>query len=201
MKQVITIILLGAMSFGLNGQTKDVTAFSRSYELESQEKYDESIQTLEAISEKDYTVHIRLGWLYYSKGEFIQSKTHYNLALKISNQSIEGYLGLAYPVAAMGNWKELTEVYQKILAIDPQNYTANYRLAYLYHYTLKDDEKALKYITKLQKLYPFDGDVSYLLASIHVKLGNITEAKEAILVALKYNPTSSSAKSLYESVK
>lgn len=199
MKGLVTAGLIIAGLF-LNAQNS-VTAFSNSYVQESNGKYTEAIESLRKLGEDSYSVNLRLGWLYYSAGEYIKSKAHYEKAMNQEKSSIEAILGMAYPISAMGNWNDVLSLYEKGLKIDSKNVTLQYRIAYVKHYYMKDYSGALGFIKEVKKYQPFDFDTNYLLSSIHLALGNIEEAKIAAIECLNYNPSSQVAKALYDSVK
>lgn len=115
--------------------------------------------------------------------------------------SIEAILGMAYPVSAMGNWSDVIALYESGLKIDPNNVTLKYRIAYVKHYYLKDYSGALGFAQEVHEVQPFDFNTNYLLAVIHIALGNIEQARVSAIECLKYNPSSQAAKALYDSVK
>lgn len=199
MKGLITAGLLVA-GMVLSAQNS-VDAFSNSYVQESNGKYTEAIETLQKLGEDSYAVNLRLGWLYYSAGEYIKSKAHYQKAMDQEKSSIEAILGIAYPVSAMGNWNDVLALYENGLKIDPKNVTLKYRIAYVKHYYLKDYSGALRFASEAHEAQPFDFDTNYLLAAIHIALGNIEQARISAIECLKYNPSSQAAKALYDSVK
>ncbi len=104
-------------------------------------------------------------------------------------KSIEAKLGYAYPTGALENWEDIIKTYNSILNIDPNNYTANSRLAYIF-YVRKAFEKANNYAKKVSEQYPFDYNNNLLLGKINVSLGKVTLAKFYLTKALLYNPTS-----------
>lgn len=199
MKGLITAGLLVAGMI-LNAQSS-VEAFSNSYVQESNGKYTQAIEALQKLEEDSYAVNLRLGWLYYSSGEHIKSKAHYQKAMDQEKSSIEAILGMAYPVSAMGNWSDVIALYESGLKIDPNNVTLKYRIAYVKHYYLKDYSGALGFAQEAHEVQPFDFNTNYLLAAIHIALGNIEQARVSAIECLKYNPSSQAATALYDSVK
>lgn len=200
-----TIILFSiVLSFCAFSKAQDVTidAFSASYSYESNMQYGKAIGEIQKVYNADsYSMNLRLGWLYYMNKDYIKSEAHYMRAIRLQPKSIEARLGLAYPIAVLEKWEQAVENYEEILNVCPYNSVANYRLSYIYYYHLKDNNKALKHIEKAVEVYPFDFNSNYLMALVHVKLGNLMEAKQAILKALQYDPTSVDAKTIYETVK
>lgn len=198
------ILLLFLQVFLTEGysQTDTVSVFSRSYVYESNKDYSKAIETLMTVyNGANYTVNLRLGWLWYLKGDYTKSQMYYKNAIAAEPKSIEARLGYVYPAAALENWTDVSGVYKEILNIDPENAVANYRLAYISHYITRDNVSALNYIGRVLKYYPFDFDANYLLSAIQTSLGNIREAKLAAQRALQYNPQSKEAQKLYDGLK
>lgn len=200
-KLILFMFLQLLMTEGYS-QTDTVSVFSRSYVYESNKDYSKAIEALMAVySNGNYTVNLRLGWLWYLKGDYAKSQMYYKNAIAAETKSIEARLGYVYPAAALENWTDVSGVYKEILNIDPGNVVANYRLAYISHYITRDNVSALNYVGRVLKFYPFDFDANYLLAAIQTSLGNIREAKLAAQRALQYNPQSKEAQKLYDGLK
>jgi len=168
-------------------------AFSTSYTQETAGDYTNAIATLKKVyDESSYEINARLGWLNYMAGLFSESTTYYSKAITLMPYSIEARLGYALPASAMGNWDLVINKYFEILKIDPNNYTANYRLGMLY-YGKKDYEKSIKYFEKIANMYPFDYDAIQMYAWSNYQLGKLREAKVLFNKTLLIRPGDSSA--------
>lgn len=191
MKKLLLLLSLYAIGFNVvNAQEKLRKAFSDSYTLEANEKYADAISALENVySDSNYILNFRLGWLYYSKGDYIKSKSYYLRAINLNPNGIEARFGYIYPLAALENWDEVIGVYQEILKIDPNNTTALYRLGYIY-FLRNEWAIAKNYLSKVTRLYPFDYDSNVLLGQCELKQGNIESAKKYYQTALLYYPDS-----------
>lgn len=188
-KQTILFVTL-ILSIKAQGQdaTAIITAFSKSYELEYAQKYNEAIAPIQKIYAADsYEINLRLGWLTYESGDYQKSISFYKKAIELKPKSVEAMLGLVYPVSSMGNWDEVITIYEKILKVDPSNYTVNYRMSLIW-YNRKKNNNALMYSKILAELFPFDYENNLLLGKINIGLGNILEAKICLNKALLYNP-------------
>lgn len=201
-KKIALFIILQSVAVAGFAQVDTVAAFSKSYSYEGSKDYSKAIESLSGIYNVNaYSLNLRLGWLWYLKGDYAKSQIHYKNAITSEPKSIEARLGYVYPVAAMENWNEVVTTYNEILTIDPENSIANYRLASIFHYIKKDYMSALSYVNRVRKYYPFDFDANYLAGLIQLSLGNIVEAKLATQRALQYNPQSKEALRLMESLK
>jgi tetratricopeptide (TPR) repeat protein len=137
-------------------------------------------------------VNLRLGWLHYNAGLYKESMTYYQTAINLMPVSIEARLGYVYPAAAFGNMTEVINQYTKILEIDPQNSTANYRMGYIY-YDKKDYATAYKYFEKVVNLYPFGYDGLLMFAWTNFQLGKTREAQVLFNKVLLTSPGDKSA--------
>ncbi len=137
-------------------------------------------------------MNLRLGWLDYQAGLFLESRSFYNKAVSLRPMAVEARYGLVLPLAALGNWDQLIAQYEKILEITPNNSVANYRLGAIY-YGRMEYEKAASYLEKVINLYPFDYDGVILYAWINLKMKKLREAKLLFQKALLIRPDDQSA--------
>lgn len=172
---------------------KKKDAFQKSYIQEATGEYLGAIASLkEVYDEKSYEINLRLGWLTYQSGNFLESKAYYNKTVSLMPYSLESRLGLVYPLAALGNWTEVIAQYEKILEISPNNSIVLHRLGLIY-YGKGDFESARKYFDKVVNLYPFDYDALTMLAWTYLKLNNLRESKVLFQKALLNTPNGTSA--------
>jgi tetratricopeptide (TPR) repeat protein len=174
--------------------TELINAFSQSYQLEGEGKFEEAIQALQPFpSGESYEINLRMGWLFYNKGDYFTAEKHYKAAMELMPYAIEARFGYVLPVAAMGNWTLVENTYKEILKIDPQNTLANYRLGAIY-YERKNYEQAYKHVERVVNLYPFDYDSVVLFAWINFQRGSVGKAKVLFEKALMIMPGAESAK-------
>ncbi len=200
MRKIVSLAAVVLFAFSAWSQNETVDAFTKSYEYEYNQNYTEAIGALEKIySEDRYEIYLRLGCLHYSAGNYTKSVAQYKKAIEKNPESVEAMLGIVNPLAAMGNMNEVVNYYHKILAVDPKNYTVNYRLAIIY-YEKKEFSKAKTYAQTVANLYPFDYYVNVILGKIYISLGDITQAKQVLNKALLYSPYSEEVKALLEKI-
>jgi tetratricopeptide (TPR) repeat protein len=186
-------LLLSFPLFSQNNNTAQLEAFSRSQEYEGRGNFADAISTMKGIYQEDsYEINLRLGWVTYLNGSFTESAAYYQKAIKLMPYAIEPKLGYVYPASALGNWDQVIAQYNDILAVDPQNTTANYRMGSIY-YGRKDYAKAEKYVEKVVNLYPFDHDSMLLHAWVLLKLGKLREAQVMFNKVLLNKPKDVSA--------
>lgn len=191
------IVIAIALSFQTQAQNVSdalVIAFTESYKQEAAKDYDKAIKALKVNgSDNLYEANARLGWLYYSKKDYMQSSKAYQAAMNLKPKSVEAALGYVNAEAALQNWDNVFEAYKKILGIDPNNTTANYRIALMYFYR-KDYVNAQIHLNRVLDLYPFDYDSMLLMAQTKAAAGKLTEAKAWYEKVLLYNPSDNSIK-------
>lgn len=170
-----------------------INAFKQSYSLENEGKFTEAAGELKKVYDAgSYEINLRLGWLTYKAGSFIESMDYYKKATVLKPYAIEARLGFVMPAAAAGNYKEVEEQYTSILNVDPMNTTANYWMGVIF-YNREQLDTALKYFEKVVNLFPFDYDSVIMYAWTNYKLHNLREAKVLFQKALLIKPDDSSA--------
>jgi len=198
MKKLKSIIVAGALIFisanNSFSQSISVTdAFSKSYKSESKSDFKGAIEDLNPVYTKSsYEMNLRMGWLYYKAGSYKVSESYYQVALDLKPNAIEAKFGYAYPAYALGNMNEVIAQYEKILAIDPQNTTANYQMGMI-AYDKKDYQLAYKYFDKVVTLYPFTYSALIMLAWSNYQLGKKDDATILFNRVLCLSPGDTSA--------
>jgi tetratricopeptide (TPR) repeat protein len=182
------------LSLKAQGDTKLIeNAFESSYSLETKGEYANAVSAIKAVyNENSYEINLRLGWLSYRSGMFMESSAYYQKAIRLKPYAVEAKFGFAYPASAMGNWDQVVTQYQEILKIDPQNTLANYRMGSI-AYGKNDFSAAEKFLEKVVNLYPFDYDSNILYAWTNYKLGKLREAQVLFHKVLLIKPKDSSA--------
>ncbi len=194
MKKVFFTFILSAVILSAEAQTGNLTTvFSQSYQQETVADYAGAIKLLKNVyDEKSYEINLRLGWLNYEAGLFTESQAYYEKAIMLMPYSIEAKLGYVYPAAALGNWDKVTAQYLKVLEIDPQNTSVNYKLGNIY-YGKKDYTNAYKHLEKVVNLYPFGYDALIMYAWSNYQTGKTREAKVLFNKVLLVSPGDKSA--------
>lgn len=200
-----SIIMAALALFTLAGYAQNYTkmreAFKESYTLENEGDYSGAIDKVKEVFDEDsYEVNLRLGWLNYNAGMYTESASFYRRAISMMPYSIEAKFGLALPVYAQGNVKEVIRIYMDVLKIDSKNYTANYRLGSIY-YGREDYTTAYSFLEKLVNMYPFDYDALHMFGWTNYRLGKMREAKVLFNKALMNQPNDDSAKKGLEMIK
>ncbi len=199
MKKLILVIAVAFTTSIIHAQEisdKQTSAFTSSYTAEATKDYDKAIGALKVAgiyNERSYEINLRLGWLYYEKGDYPNSEVYYKLACIANSNSIEALLGYVYPTLAVQNWAAVFETYQKILTLDPNHSLINYRIALMYFYK-KEYANTEKHLKKVLDHYPFDFDCLLLMAQTKVATGKLSEAKSYYLHAQLYSPSNEEIK-------
>ncbi len=196
MKNILIILFL--ITFGPLSVAQDYTkwqaAFEKSYALEKRQDFKGALNVLKGYyTENSYDCNIRFGWLYYNLGDFPKSKAYYKKAMEILPYSLEARFGYVLPLAGLGEWDEVINIYNSMLKLDPKNTIVNYRLGAIY-YERKNYQAAYNYLEEVINLYPNDYDSNLLFAWTNLQMGKLKEAKVLFNKVLLINPLSESAK-------
>lgn len=160
--KTITAIIVIVMAWNTMSHAEEMTyaeivsAYGKSYEHESLNKYRTAIKDIGEIYRlypDTYTVNLRLGWLYYLNKNYANALEHLEKARKVYPNSIEAPNIEILVLAARHDWVKVEELCAFVLKTDYCNTTANY----WYAYTLKKQGKhdlALKVARRMLAIYP-----------------------------------------------
>ncbi len=206
MKKIILVTLILLMTNMLANRfifsSSVAEVYQESYSAESNGDYDSAIKWMKKLlkNNADYFCYLRLGWLYYAEGKYKYSTAYYSKAVKINSYSIQARSGLMLSYMANLDWDNAKTIGMHILKIDPRNYYALSRLAYV-NYNIGKYSIAIKYYNEVLKYYPDDLDMLSGLGWSYSKMGNKKKAKSLFEKVLTYNSAHVSAGQGYEEVK
>lgn len=200
MKMYANLVLISALALPGVAIAKNSdaisAAFSKSYQFEYAQNYNDAIKSLTAVLDsnpKEYSIHARLGWVYYLAGNYANSSKHYQTAVKLSPKAIEPKLGLMLTQLAQEKYRDAEQTGNQIVKTDTYNYLANLRLCY----ALKGQQKydsALAIITKMNELYPTDVGLMVELGNLYSLTNNGNKATAVFKEVLILDPENYSAK-------
>lgn len=190
--KIILISLFISTGISVNAQSLE-KAFAKSYTLESARNYEGATnELLNVYDKKSYPLNIRLAWLYYLSKEYPKSSEYYDNCIKLKPLSIEALLGKTYPESVLGNWDKVISLYNQVLDLAPNNYTANLNLGQIYLNNAKYSD-AEPHFKLLLSQYPFTYDIIINSAWNNFYLGKLREAKVLFNTALLLYPNNKSA--------
>jgi len=196
MKKIIFAFVIALLITVVSVRAQDDpvrAAFSTSYALEKNADYIDAIAQLKKVyDEKSYEINLRLGWLDYEAGYYLEAMSYYQKAINLMPFAIEPRFGFVLPATAVGDMDKVEAQYNKILEVDPQNAIANYNLG-LIAFNRKDYKTASNYFSIVVNLYPFDYYSLLKLALTDLQLGNYSKSKILFNKVLLYAPTDTSA--------
>ena len=177
MKKVIISLILVIFAYA---QDNIKLAYYKSYNYEKMLDYKDAIKTLIPIYKKypnDYTLNLRLGYLFFLNKNYNNSISHYTKASNILPYSIEPKLGLIRDYLKMGKSDNALTIANSIIKIDYYNYYGNLYL--LKALKLKNNYiQAKEVANKILTLYPTD--VLFLLEL--AKITYIDNPKDAKII-------------------
>ena len=193
---IMFFVIFSQINYATNTLYDDkLKSFNNSVTEESIGNYKEAIDELISIYsnyKEDYLINLRLGWLYYQSNDYNKSIQYYNQAVRISSGSIEAFLGLTYPYSAINKWDEVENIYDKILAKDKNNYSANLYLARIY-LNNGDYLNGKVLLEKIFENYPSDYNINLSLGWAYYYLGDKGKAQRLFTTALIASPNDSYA--------
>lgn len=193
LKKGIIIAILTVTANILFAQDALQTAFEQSYAQERVGNYTGATQTIEKqYNPKSYECTIRIAYLKYMSGLYLESIGYYQKAINLMPYAIEPRLGYVYPAAALGKWDDVVTQYTSILKIDPKNSSVNYKLGVIY-YNRKKYTQAYGLFEKVVNAYPIDYDGLLMYAWTSYRLGKLPQAKLLFKKVLLISPNDASA--------
>ena len=176
---------------------KDIRAcYYSSYRYEKTQNYEDAVKALLILHQtypKGYTVNLRLGWLYYLRGNYANSEKHYQTAIKAAPSSIEAKLGYTLPLLAQERYEDVETITKQILAADYGNYYGNLRFAFALRMQ-KKYEQVEKVVTRMLVFYPTDVSFLIELGLLRVAQGQTEAAKRLFYDVLTLDPENVTAK-------
>jgi tetratricopeptide (TPR) repeat protein len=190
---VLLVFIAGLWQIKAQNPSALQTAFDQSYMFETSAQYAKAAEIIKTVySEKSYEINLRLGWLIYKNGSYLEAASYYLKAINLMPNAIEARLGYVLPESAMGNYDKVIEQYTEILKIDPKNASVNYNMGLIY-YNRSDFKTAYKYLEIAAGMYLFDYDITLYFAWTNLKLEKYPEAKELFNRVLLISPNDASA--------
>lgn len=190
MRNVLLVVLIVMPLFAIDVNK----AYQESYRYEKMQDYKDAIKSLQPLLRtypNNYTLNLRLGWLYYLQGRYGNAIVHYQRAALVKPKSFEPKLGLARVYLAKGDNTKAFEIAIAIIKQDFYNYYANYYAASaLFVGKPKESEKIAR---KMLERYPTDILFLKILGRSLAKY-NINKAKQVYLYILILHPTDVEAK-------
>lgn len=191
------ILLILSVIISLNSHAQNskalAKAFNESLRLETELKYAQAAEPLiKNYNADNYTINVRLGWLYYQSENYLESKKYYQIATHLLPYSVEAKLGLTLPQSKLEAWDEVSDIYKSILVIDPKNSIALYNQG-LIHYNRAQYQEAFNLFEMLHNLYPTDYQALLMHAWSALRIGKAREAKVILYQLLLLYPEDASA--------
>ncbi|MFD0749934.1 tetratricopeptide repeat protein [Mucilaginibacter calamicampi] len=180
-------------AYAQSGSTALQKAFKNSYANETKQNYQAAINDITPYyADNNYETNLRLGWLYYSSKNYTAAENYYAKAVNLKPNSIEAKFGYVKPLSVLERWDKVIAQYNAIIKLDAQNTQANYWLGVI-NYNRKQYEAAIKYLSKVTTLYPFDYDGNHMLGWSYLFAGRKAEARASFEKALLIKPEDTSS--------
>ncbi len=180
----------------INKATELNDAYTKSFQYEKVGDFSNAINSMLLVQKNrpdDYTLNLRLGYLYLSSYKYANAISFYQKAHKAAPKAIPPQLGLMRIMNIQGKYAESETAGYQILQSDIYNYYGNLYLAYALRMSKKWDI-ALQVNLKMLAAYPSDKLflLEYSLLSVAQK--NTKAARQALNYLLMLDPENITAK-------
>ena len=203
MSLLVMAVLLLMITIPISAQTTDSELIYKSYRAEYEKNFTEAINMTLALEKKhsrDYFYKLRVAWLYYSTGQYIEAEKFYKKAQSVNSQSLEPLSGLMNCAYAIGLWSQVIEYGGQILQTDPLNSYALSSVAFAY-FSQKNYSSAIALYTKILKYYPADLTARGYLGWSYHYAGDDRAARTEFETLLRYSPENTTAITGLDAVK
>ncbi|WP_316736163.1 tetratricopeptide repeat protein [Pedobacter aquatilis] len=185
MKKLLVVILF-ALSLSVSAQNQSSIDKEKLFEFYQLQKYGEAAEYLRTIypnDTKDLKALTQIGYCYMMAGKTADAEQFYTSAYQIQPQNLSILFSLASIAGKRGNNNKAKSLYEEIIKIDSNNFSAYKQLA-----NLNDDVlgfKKVKYLLKANKLNPIDADVVFDLGEVYMKSNLYMMVNKILEPALK----------------
>jgi tetratricopeptide (TPR) repeat protein len=179
MKRWMMPLAMLACAAAMPAKAQNQGAFSTSYTLEYELKYDRAAEVIKGLAESGHEfARLRLGWLAYLAGRYNEALDHYNLVLRSNPNSLDGRLGLTLPLMAQKRWQDASDQIRQVLAMSPWDYTAHARLLVCQE-ALKQWSALEQHAREISAVWGSDANALVYLARARLAQNNMAGAKQA----------------------
>ncbi len=174
-------------------------AYHRSYAYERTEDYDNAIKALSLVFREypnGYTVNLRLGWLFYLKGNHANAISHYETVIRVAPYALEPKLGVLLPLLAQSRYADVEARAYQVVTVDYYSYYGNLRLAIALRLQGKL-EQAQSVVGKMLIAYPTDPLYLTELGLIQQARGLLDAAATTFQDVIVLDPENPTAKAFF----
>jgi antitoxin component YwqK of YwqJK toxin-antitoxin module len=197
-KEYIFFAILCCFFLNVSAQNKQPLINSgetlkQGFKLHDDGKYKEAIALYKQIprSDTNYSKALyELAYSSYSDSNFIASKQYAELGLKLfPDEATQWYLQIANAEDELGNTEKAIFFYDKIIAVNPNDYINWFNKGVTY-FKKKDYTEAKKSLQKCLLIYPYYASAHYYLGAISVEEGKPVQAMLSFCANLFMTPES-----------
>lgn len=183
---ILAVGLLASLTGSAWAENDIPNLFETSFGHETQGNYTAALNNVLSVLQKDkenYTATLRAGWLNYLLGKHDKAIEFYRHAVKLASGSVEAKLGIMLPYMALKQWSQAEELARTVMKVDPSNYYANSRLAWIM-YSQSRYQEALEFYRKVMRMYPSDIEMQLGIGWTYLKMGKKQEARKYFSMVL-----------------
>jgi tetratricopeptide (TPR) repeat protein len=194
-KYVLIVILIAISGISLYSQDNSKDLITTSYNAESDKNYVlalEKMKALEMQDNNDAFYKLRIGWLLYLSGKYIESLSYYQESQKL-NPSTDAKIGSVNCYVYLGLWNDAIKASSDILQSYPDNTDVLLKAGYA-AFMKRDYNQAIDYYERVLSVNPYNFEATGYLLPAYFYSGNTIEARKHYQFLKKYYPESQSVK-------
>ena len=160
-------------------------------------RYNQAIEHLNKSLEKkkEWDVYNYLSTSYMALGQFKNAMGSYNEAIKLKPGDMNIESNIAMTLTKLGKAEQAEQIWQRILARDPENFKAHYGLGRLLA-DKKQLDKAMEHFNKVLQAKPDWFEIHLMIADVYYKQKELTLAVQHLREAVRLKNDYSEAMNL-----
>lgn len=147
-------------------------------------EYEKAFKLAKKIAPWDFTVHFKLGLLYYKTGRNNEAIEEFKEAMRLNPADPSVYVNLGLVFKAQGRFKDAFDQYKKALYLDPKFAQAYSNLGVIYALA-KDYESAEDYFSRALSLDGKFDEARFNLGLLYIEMGDFERGERQLSLISK----------------
>jgi len=154
------------------------------YDLSGEEpaslaEYEKAFSLAKKIAPRDFSVHFKLGLVYYKTGRYDEAAGEFKEAVSLNPKDPATYVNLGLVFKAMGKFQDAVDQYRKALELDPKFAQAYNNLGVIYALA-QDRDSALDYFSRALLLDEKFDEARLNLGFLYLEKGDFNEGRKQL---------------------
>ncbi len=157
------------------------------YELGDTSRFVSSVQTAIELNPNFFDGFMMLGSFYSSVNDDV-ALDYFDSALEVRRDDVQALYAKAMFFQEQGRLEEAMELYEYMVALDPNNGLAWYNQGYVWLEHFEEPQAAIPFFKKTIEVFEGYDDAYYNLGLCYELIGNFSEARDYFEQTLEVNP-------------